>query len=110
MDLALPSRQFTTEHRGMGVSAAYLACYDAAVFTLGDFVPQDCPLDRIEIIPPAIDPQSPKNIYLSEKKTAGVLQTMRLDLDRPLVTQVSRFDPWKDPMGVIAAYRIAKQE
>jgi trehalose synthase len=88
----------------------YLTHYDAAVFTLPDFVPADLPIRRAEIIAPGIDPQSPKNIQLDEKTAAGVLQQTGLDLDRPIVTQVSRFDPWKDPLGVIAAYKLAKHE
>jgi len=88
----------------------YLSDYDAAVFTLPDFVPADFPGCRVEIIPPAIDPESPKNVQLDDQRIAEVLQRTGLDLDRPCVTQVSRFDPWKDPLGVIAAYRLAKQE
>lgn len=88
----------------------YLTRYDAAVFTLPDFVPADFPDCRIEIIAPAIDPESPKNVHLDYNTTAEALARTGLDLNRPCVTQVSRFDPWKDPMGVIAAYKLAKQE
>ena len=88
----------------------YLTHYDAAVFTLPDFVPADFPGCRVEIIAPGIDPQSSKNIELDDQRIAAVLQRTGLDLDRPFVTQVSRFDPWKDPMGVIAAYKLAKRE
>ena len=84
--------------------------YDAAVFTLGGFVPPDFPVARIEIVPPAIDPESPKNIELGPHLARRVLGWIGVDLDRPLVTQVSRFDPWKDPVGVIAAYRLAKEQ
>jgi trehalose synthase len=88
----------------------YLAGYDAAVFTLGSFVPPDFPVHRVEIIPPAIDPESPKNIDLDPNTVRRVLQWIGVDVDRPLVTQISRFDPWKDPLGVIAAYRLVKRE
>jgi trehalose synthase len=84
--------------------------YDAAVFTLGGFVPPECPVARIDIVPPAIDPESPKNIELGTHIAQRVLRWIGVDLERPLITQVSRFDPWKDPLGVIAAYRLAKQE
>jgi glycosyltransferase involved in cell wall biosynthesis len=84
--------------------------YDAAVFTLGGFVPPDLPIGRAEIIPPAIDPESPKNMELTPDLANAVLQWIGVDVDRPLVTQVSRFDPWKDPMGAIKAYRLAKDE
>ena len=88
----------------------YLDGYDAAVFTLADFVPPDFPVRRVEIIPPAIDPESPKNFELGDAVARRVLQWIGIALDRPLVTQVSRFDPWKDPLGVIAAYQQVKRE
>ncbi len=87
----------------------FLMGYDAAVFTLGGFVPPDLPIDRVEIIPPAIDPLSPKNLDLSNELANAVLQWIGVHTERPLVSQVSRFDPWKDPMGVIRAYRLAKE-
>ncbi|GIU94195.1 MAG: trehalose synthase [Gaiellaceae bacterium] len=89
---------------------SYLEGYDGAIFTLRDFLPPDLPIARVEIVPPAIDPLSPKNIDLGEQTARQVLDWIGVDLDRPLVTQVSRFDPWKDPLGVIAAYRLAREE
>jgi len=88
----------------------FLAGYDAAVFTVGGFVPPDFPLDRIEIIPPAIDPESPKNIEIDHQLATRVLDWIGVDTSRPFVTQISRFDPWKDPLGVIDAYRLARRE
>ena len=88
----------------------YLEGYDAAVFTLGSFAPPDVPVERVEIIPPAIDPESPKNIELDFGIASRLLQWIGVEPDKPLVTQVSRFDPWKDPLGVIAAYRLVKEE
>jgi trehalose synthase len=96
--------------RVWGFLRPYLEGYDAAVFTLGGFAPPDVPVERVEIIPPAIDPESPKNMELGEKTARRVLQWIGVDLNRPLITQVSRFDPWKDPLGVIAAYRLVKEE
>jgi trehalose synthase len=90
--------------------APYLEDYDAAVFTHGGFVPPNFPVARIEIVPPAIDPESPKNIELPPRLARRVLGWIGVDLARPLVTQVSRFDPWKDPFGVIAAYRLVKEQ
>jgi trehalose synthase len=88
----------------------YLLQYDAAVFTLAGFVPPNLPTPRVEIIPPAIDPESPKNMELDNNTAGRVLQWIGVELNRRLVTQVSRFDPWKDPLGVIAAYNLVKQE
>jgi trehalose synthase len=87
-----------------------LGPFDAAVFTMREFVPPDFSASRVEIIPPAIDPLSPKNMSLPDATARAVLEWIGIDLDQPLVTQVSRFDPWKDPMGVIAAYRQARDE
>jgi trehalose synthase len=88
----------------------FLCDYDAAVFTLPDFVPPDLPIDRVAIIPPAIDPLSPKNLPLARVTARQVLDWIGVRLGAPLVTQVSRFDPWKDPLGVIEAYRLAREE
>jgi trehalose synthase len=88
----------------------FLCDYDAAVFTLRDFVPPDLPVARVAVIPPAIDPLSPKNLPLTRFTARQVLDWIGVRLDTPLVTQVSRFDPWKDPLGAIEAYRLAREE
>jgi trehalose synthase len=61
-------------------------------------------------IPPAIDPLSPKNMPLADDTARQVLHWIGIELDRPLITQVSRFDPWKDPLGVIAVYEMLREE
>src|SRR3712207_9188026 len=63
----------------------------------------------VNIVPPAIDPLAPKNMALSPEDASYVCQQFGIDVDRPLMCQVSRFDPWKDPLGVIDAYRIVKE-
>jgi trehalose synthase len=88
----------------------YLEGYDATVFTLGSFVPPDVPVERVEIIPPAIDPESPKNFELDARVASRLLRWIGVEAEKPLVIQVSRFDPWKDPLGVITAYRLIKLE
>jgi trehalose synthase len=88
----------------------FLCDYDAAVFTLREFVPPDFPVDRVAIVPPAIDPLSPKNAPLEPNAAVGVLRLYGVDPERPILCQVSRFDPWKDPLGVIEAYRLARDE
>ena len=81
--------------------------YDASVWHLEDYVPDGMGAHREEVrlIPPAIDPLSPKNMAFSPEDAAFVCRQFGIDVDRPLITQVSRFDPWKDPIGVIDAYR-----
>jgi trehalose synthase len=88
----------------------YLADFDAAIFTREEFVPHDVPIERIEIIPPAIDPLNPKNMRLTQAQASRILGWIGLDQTRPLMVQVSRFDPWKDPLGVIQSYRLVKRE
>jgi trehalose synthase len=93
--------------------------YDASVWHLEQYVPQALKggvpmsnpgLDGVHICPPAIDPLSPKNMALSPEDAAFVCDQFGIDVDRPLMCQVSRFDPWKDPIGVIDAYRSVTQE
>lgn len=88
----------------------YLVEYDAALFTMQAFVPPEIPVARVEVVPPAIDPESPKNLELGNGLAQQVLRWIGVDLGRPLLSQVSRFDPWKDPMGVIAVYRLVREE
>jgi trehalose synthase len=83
--------------------------YDAAVFTMEDFVRPGFH-HRVEVIPPAIDPLSPKNAYLDPDAVSEILTAYGVDASRPVVTQVSRFDPWKDPLGVIDAFRVAEEK
>jgi trehalose synthase len=81
--------------------------YDASVWHMEKYVPREMGAhrDEVRIVPPAIDPLSPKNMAFSPEDAAFVCRQFGIDVDRPLITQVSRFDPWKDPIGVIDAYR-----
>ncbi|MEX0787587.1 MAG: glycosyltransferase [Anaerolineales bacterium] len=90
--------------------APYINAHDAAIFTLKEFVGPGVRCRHVAIIPPAIDPLAPKNLPVSPEEAQGVVSRFGLDPARPLVTQVSRFDPWKDPMGVIDSYRAIKRE
>jgi trehalose synthase len=85
--------------------------YDISVWHMEHYVPDG--LDGhggVRIVPPAIDPLSPKNMALSPDDASFVCDQFGIDVDRPLICQVSRFDPWKDPMGVIDAYRLLTKE
>jgi len=83
--------------------------YDAAIFHMREYVPDAEGLPACYIWPPAIDPLAPKNMALSAEDAAYIVDQFGIDVERPLLTQVSRFDPWKDPLGVIDAYRIVKR-
>jgi trehalose synthase len=84
--------------------------YDAAIFHMREYVPRAEGLPPCYIWPPAIDPLAPKNMALSAEDAAYIVDQFGIDVGRPLLTQVSRFDPWKDPLGVIDSYRIVKQD
>jgi trehalose synthase len=87
----------------------WIAEYPESLFHMEDYVPEGMG-GRVNIVPPAIDPLAPKNMALSPEDAAYVCDQFGLDVDRPLMCQVSRFDPWKDPLGVIDAYRIVKEK
>jgi trehalose synthase len=87
----------------------YLEPYPIGVFHMQQYVPVGVD-GRARIVPPAIDPLSPKNMAFSPEDASYILGQFGIDVDRPLLCQVSRFDPWKDPLGVIDAYRLVKEE
>jgi len=81
--------------------------YDASVFSLADFAQ---PLDHPQyLIAPSIDPLSDKNVELREEEIEALYDRFELDPERPLILQVSRFDRFKDPVGVIRAFRLARK-
>ncbi len=79
--------------------------FNASVFSLVDFAPSM--RHPVYIIPPSIDPLSEKNIDLDDKEVLTVQTRYGIDPDRPTILQVSRFDRFKDPIGVIRAYKLA---
>jgi trehalose synthase len=82
--------------------------YNAAIFSLPEYV-RSMEIDH-GIMTPAIDPFSPKNAELSSEEIRTVLAQHGIPLDRPVVAQISRFDRWKDPAGVIDAFRRAREQ
>ena len=83
--------------------------FDAAIFSLSDFVGPRLEHLPISIIPPAIDPFIAKNKPMSEHDAMTIVAKFGLDPTRPFISQVSRFDPWKDPLGVIECFKLLKQ-
>jgi trehalose synthase len=81
--------------------------YDAAVFSMPDFA-QQLPIPQFRIAP-SIDPLSDKNKPLDNSIVLRTLEKYHVDPGRPILTQISRFDRLKDPLGVIAAYRMLKR-
>jgi trehalose synthase len=81
--------------------------YQAAVFSAPQFS-RALPIDQV-LIAPSIDPLADKNRELDPRTIESVVTGLGIDPARPLVTQVSRFDRLKDPLGVIDAYLLAKK-
>jgi trehalose synthase len=90
----------------------FMQQYDRISFSLPQYVPGS--LDRsktpVSICPPAIDPLPLKNQPMPEAEALAYTAQFGIDPERPFIAQISRFDPWKDPIGVIDAYRLIKQE
>jgi len=92
------------------ILAPHLEAYDAAVFSAREYAPPSLRFPHIYVNPPAIDPTSPKNRHVYREERETILPRFDVDFDRPVISQVGRFDPWKDPLGVIDAYRLVKKK
>lgn len=88
----------------------FLRTYDAAIFTAPEYAKQDLEGPKILTVPPAIDPLSPKNVELPLETCYDIQERYGINHRRPFIAQISRFDPWKDPLGVIEVYRLVKQD
>lgn len=101
IDMSHPNQQL------WGFLKPYIEKYDAAIFSSAIFSPElDIPQFRFY---PAIDPLDDKNKKLDDSYIDSVLAKYKIPRDKPIVTQISRYDPWKDPVGVIQAYKMAKK-
>jgi trehalose synthase len=83
--------------------------HDASIWTMPQFVRPDLK-QKVLIQAPTIDPFSEKNRDMPIEEAREVVRKFKVDPARPILLQVSRFDPWKDPLGVIDAYRLTKKE
>jgi trehalose synthase len=104
IDLSTPNEDV------LGFLLPWLGSYDATVFHRQAYVPASDGLPGAYIWPPAIDPLAPKNMALSAEDAAYIVDQFGIDVDRPIVSQISRFDPWKDPVGVIEAWRLLRKD
>ncbi len=119
-----PFLKFCSERRGKWVWRCHIDCsrpyrpvwkylrkwvqdYDASIFSLAEFA-QSLPHSQY-LIAPSIDPLSEKNMDLPEEEVRAVFERFNLKPDVPIISQVSRFDRFKDPIGVIEAFRQAKK-
>jgi trehalose synthase len=85
----------------------YVRRYDALIFSVDDFS-KSLPLPQYTV-PPSIDPLAEKNRTLTDAEVREVLERHQLDPARPILTQISRFDRLKDPLGVVQAYRLVRR-
>lgn len=87
---------------------SYLQPYDGALFTMGEYVFKGYRPKHLMISPPAIDGLSPKNRPMTKTEARRLIGKFGIDIKRPLITQISRFNPWKDLPGVAEAWKLAK--
>lgn len=86
----------------------YIEKYDKMIISHEDYRKDDLDMDDV-IIHPAIDPLTEKNMDLDQKKIREQMAHHDIPLDKPIISQISRFDIWKDPEGVIEVYRKVKE-
>lgn len=88
----------------------YMSNYQMVVASMPEYFPNGANPTDVVVFPPAIDPLQPKHTAISFGEARRVLADLGMDPARPIISQVSRFDRWKDPWGVVDAYRLAKKE
>jgi len=104
IDLSHPNQKFTD------FIIPFLLQYDALIFTVEQFVQKPLKTKKVALITPTIDPLSAKNKPLPQSLILSLLDKYDVDAEKPIITQVARFDPWKDPLGVIDVYRLVKKK
>ncbi len=87
----------------------FIQQFDHVVFSLPQYVLPGVDPSKVTICPPAIDPAKPKNSVLDKVTARQYVAGHGIDIDRPFIAQLSRYDHWKDPLGVIDSYRLAKK-
>ncbi len=86
----------------------FIPSYDASIFSLEGYIPPGIGLRRPVVIHPSIDPLTGKNRPMSPQEVELIAQRYGIDPSKPTVCAVARFDPWKDPLGVIDLYKFIK--
>lgn len=87
----------------------FILKYDSLIISMDSYKKQDVPLPY-HIIPPSIDPLSTKNKLVPDSIIKRYLSKFGVDRDKPIISQISRFDKWKDPLGVIRAFELIKKK
>ncbi len=100
----------TDPHKGLwDFLKGFVLKYDQVVMSSEKYFKSDLPVDQ-RLMYPAINPLSPKNAAIPDKAIKEHLDKAGVPTDKPIITQVSRLDPWKDPEGVIDVYKIVKEK
>ena len=94
--------------KAMDLLRPYIEKYDSSVFSSPRFARPDISIKKV-LIPPSIDPLSDKNKELPESTISSIVEGFNIDMVRPIVTQISRFDKLKDPAGVVEVYKRVKK-
>lgn len=87
----------------------FILRYDMAIISSEKYKRKDLPVEQ-RIIYPAIDPLSSKNKEIDDEVISKYLKKFRIPRDKPLIIQISRFDKWKDPVGVIEVFKLVKEK
>ena len=103
IDLTEPNKELWDFLKG------FVLKYDQVVFSSEKYFKKDLPVDQ-RLMFPAINPLSQKNKDISEKTILEQVTKVGIPTDKPIITQVSRLDPWKDPEGVIDVYKRVKEK
>lgn len=88
----------------------YIEVHDVAIFTMESYIKPDLNVPKIVLIQPAIDPVSLKNRDIERSVIVHQMNKHGIDVNQPLIAQISRYDPWKDPLGVIDVHRMLKKD
>jgi trehalose synthase len=89
--------------------SSFMLRYDVVIVSNKNYVKKDLPVEQV-VIYPAIDPLSSKNMDIPEGDIDKYLKKYGVSTDKPLITQISRFDKWKDPGGVIKVFKLVKEK
>jgi len=103
IDLTFPN------HEAWNFFASSFRMYDRIILTSKEFIKKEIK-EKAVTFPPAINSLMEKNKPLGLKRAEMILENFGIDTEKPLISQISRFDPWKDPLGVIQAFRLTKKK
>ncbi len=100
----------TDPHKGLwDFLKGFLLKYDQIVVSSEKYFKDDLPIDQ-RLMPPAVNPLTLKNRELDEKTILKYVKKAGIPMDKPIITQVSRLDPWKDPEGVLDVFKLVKEK